>query len=93
MQTCRYSHPMPRELLWPVRSPVTRWPGAVEAAELLDVDVDELTGVLALVAPDRLGRLERAQAVETEAPQHTADGGGGDVELSCDLRAGAPLPA
>ena len=29
--------------------------GAVEAAELLDVAVDELTGVLALVAPDRLG--------------------------------------
>ena len=27
MQTCRYSHPMPRELLWPVRSPVTRCPG------------------------------------------------------------------
>ena len=28
-----------------------------EAAELLDVDVDELAGVLAFVAPHRLGRL------------------------------------
>ena len=32
----------------------------VEAAELLDVDVDQLAGVLALVAADRLGRLEVA---------------------------------
>ena len=30
----------------------------VEATELLDVDVDELAGMLAFVAPHRLGRLE-----------------------------------
>ena len=30
----------------------------LEAAELLDVDVDQLAGMLALVAADRLGRLE-----------------------------------
>ena len=66
---------------------------SVEAAELLDVDVGELAGVLALIAPDRLGRLERVQAVEPEAPQDAADGGGGDTELGGDLRAGAPAPA
>ena len=32
---------------------------ALEAAELLDVDVDQFAGMLALVAADRLGRLER----------------------------------
>src|SRR5438034_7227260 len=32
-----------------------------EAAELLDVDVDHLAGVLAFVAPDRFGRLDVAQ--------------------------------
>ena len=31
----------------------------VEFAELLDVDMDELAGMLAFVAADRLGRLER----------------------------------
>jgi hypothetical protein len=31
-----------------------------EAAKLLDVDMDHLAGVLALVAPDRLGRLDVA---------------------------------
>ena len=31
---------------------------ALEAAELLDVDVDQLAGMLALVAAHRLGRLE-----------------------------------
>ena len=36
----------------------------VEPAELLDVDMDELAGMLALVAADRLGRLQRCQPVE-----------------------------
>ena len=35
----------------------------IEPAELLDVDVDHLAGMLALVAADRLGRLERRQPV------------------------------
>jgi hypothetical protein len=33
-------------------------PGAPDAAELLDVDVDELAGMTALVAVGRLRRLE-----------------------------------
>ncbi len=66
---------------------------SVEAAELLDVDVDELAGVLAFVAPYRLGRFERLEAVEAEPPQDTADGGGRDAELGGDLCAAPTLPA
>ena len=46
-----------------------------EAAELLDVDVDQFAGALALVAPDRLGRLQGFQSVEPEPAQDAADGG------------------
>src|SRR4051794_41029987 len=57
----------------------------VEAAELLDVDVDELAGVLAFVAPHRLGRLEVPEAAQAGALEDAADrsrrdpGGLGDV--------------
>ena len=40
---------------------------ALEAAELLDVDVDQLAGLLPLVAPDRLHRLDRRDAIEAKA--------------------------
>ena len=40
---------------------------ALEAAELLDVDVDQLAGLLALVAAHRLGRLQGAEPVEAQA--------------------------
>ena len=40
------------------RRPVTRWPAPLDAAELLDVDVDQLAGPRALVAVGRLGRLQ-----------------------------------
>src|SRR5580700_8969708 len=36
---------------------------ALEAAELLDVDVDDLAGVFAFIATDRLGRLQGLQGV------------------------------
>jgi hypothetical protein len=38
-------------------------------AELFDVDVDQLAGMLALVASHRLGRLKRAEPVETPADE------------------------
>jgi hypothetical protein len=44
----------------------------VEAAQLLDVDVDELTGVAAAVPVRRLGWLQATQPVETQAGQHRA---------------------
>ena len=93
MQTWRYSHPMPRALLWPVRSPVTRCPGRSKRPSFLMSNVDEFARVLALVAPDRLGRFERLEAVEAEAPEDAADGCGGDAELGGDLRAGPAPPA
>ena len=45
-----------------------------DPAELLDVDVDELAWVRALVAANRLGRLRRLQGVEPKT-QNTADRG------------------
>src|SRR5258708_18138243 len=41
---------------------------AIDPAELLDVDVDELARVLPLVATHRLGRLPRPPPVEAPAP-------------------------
>jgi hypothetical protein len=64
---------------------------ALETAELLDVDVDQLAGVLALVAPDRLGRLEGLELVEREPAQDAADGGRRYAGLCGDLPAGPAL--
>ena len=66
---------------------------AIELAELLDVDVDDLAGRCALVAADRLGRLERRKPVEAQALQDAADGGGRNADLGGDLLAGVALPA
>ena len=38
---------------------------ALEAAELLDVNVDQLAGMIPLVAADRFGGLERGDAIST----------------------------
>ena len=66
---------------------------ALESAELLDVDVDHLAGMLALVAAHRLGRLDVLQPRQPGAPQHPADGGGRDADLHGDVLAGQPLAA
>ena len=42
---------------------------AIDSAEFFDIDVDEFAGVFALIAAHRLGRLQGAQLVETEALQ------------------------
>src|SRR3954466_14746282 len=60
----------------------------LEAAELLDVDVDELARLRALVAANRLGRLERRETVEAKPLEDAADGGGRDPGLNRDLLAG-----
>jgi hypothetical protein len=65
----------------------------VEAAELFDIDVDQLAGVLALVADHRLGWFEGAPAVEPEALQNAADAGRRDAEFGGDLFAGPALLA
>src|SRR5258707_2861730 len=65
----------------------------VEFAELFDVDVDHLAGLLALVAARRLGRFQGAQLVEAQALEHAADGGGRDADGDGDLLAGHALAA
>ena len=57
----------------------------LEAAKLLDVDVDELARMLALVATDRLGRLERLETVEAEPPEDPADRGRRDAGASAAI--------
>src|SRR5215207_7667673 len=82
MQTWTNSQPAPsprdRALLCPLRSPVDAVADLVEAAELLDVDVDELARVLAFVAPHRLGRLEVPEAAQAGALEDAADRSGRD---------------
>jgi hypothetical protein len=52
------SQPTPRLLVWPIRSPVMRWPILLELAELFCVDVDQFARPVALVPPRRFCRLQ-----------------------------------
>jgi hypothetical protein len=65
--------------------------GALEAAELFDIDRDQCARAFPLVAPHQLGRLRRRDAVEAKSTQHAADGGGRDGEIARDLLAGQAL--
>ena len=64
----------------------------VEAAELLDVDVDQLAWPLTLVALNGWRRFEIADAAQAVPTQDPADGGGRDGQVARDLRAGQALP-
>ena len=64
-----------------------------EAAELLDVGVNEFAGIFTLVAADWLGRLQGRQPVEAEALQNTADRCRRDTGLGGNLLAGPALTA
>jgi len=66
---------------------------AVDAAELLGVDVEQLAGAGALVADRGRPRLEGGEAAEAEAPQHQAHGGDGPSQPARDLRPAEALPA
>src|SRR3970282_2060145 len=57
----------------------------VEAAELLDVDVDHLAGRFALVANDRRGRLQILDPAQAQSPQNPADRCRRDAGVPCDL--------
>ena len=63
-----------------------------EFAELFDVDVDEFAGMLALIAANRFGRLQRSEPVQTEPLQDAADGSGRDPGFDRDLLARVALP-
>jgi hypothetical protein len=65
--------------------------GRVEAAELLDVDVDKLAGVLALVPARRLGGVHGAQPCSAQALEHSADRAGRHADAGGDLLARHPL--
>ena len=67
------------------RSPVTRWLGPHDAAELLGVDVQHLAGRHVLVAHDRAHRLECLQAGQAQPRQHPADGGDAAADELGDL--------
>ena len=64
----------------------------LETAEFFDVEANDLAGMFALVAANRLGRLQRREPVEAELPQDPADGGRRDAELGGDLAAWVALP-
>lgn len=65
---------------------------ALETTELLDVDMDHLAGMLALVASDRLGRFDISQSRQSSTLENAADGGGRDADLMGDVLAGPTLP-
>ena len=93
MQTWTNSQPTPRRVALTSAVAGDAVADALEAAELLDVDVDQLAGMLALVAAHRLGRLQRREPVETQPPQDAADGRRRHADLGGDLLAGVALPA
>jgi hypothetical protein len=66
--------------------------GTCEAAQLLDVEVEEFARVSAFVALwGRLWAIERGEAVEAVSAQDARDGGLGDVEHGEDLSVGTAL--
>jgi hypothetical protein len=64
---------------------------AIDAPELLDIDVDQLARSLALISTDRLDRFESPQPIKTKAAQDAPDGGFRDAGLAGDLRPGPAL--
>ena len=67
-------------------------PLGADPAELLDVDVDQLTGPGALIAADRLRWLQAGELAEADPLEHGRDGRGRHLQGLGDLRAGQPHP-
>ncbi len=59
-------------------------PDTIEFAKLFDVDVDQFTGMPALIAPHRLGRLQCRNSVQAEPVQDPADGDRRDAKFRSD---------
>ena len=66
---------------------------ALDSAELLGVDVQQLAWVLALISNDHGRRIEGFQAVEAEPPQHSRHRRDRHGELPSDRRGTHPLAA
>ena len=71
---------------------MTRWPGRLDPAELLDVDVDELARPGALVADRRL-EPEPAEPAHPDPRQDPGHSRERHRERLGDLRRGHPQPA
>ena len=67
--------------------------GLSEAAQFLDIDVDDLAGGVTLIAARRLGGLQIAPAVEAVAEQDPSDGGRGNADFGGDAVVDAPFLA
>src|ERR1700730_13080965 len=65
----------------------------LETSELFNIDVDDLDGMLALVAAHRFGRFQRREFVEAEPLQDAADGRRRHANLCGNLLGGVALPA
>ena len=63
-------------------------PGTPEAAQLLDVQVEQFAGLGAFIAHDGGDGNEVLHAVEMVMPQDAADGRTGDRQQTTDLRVG-----
>lgn len=66
---------------------------AIEFAEFFDVDVDQFTGMFALVAAHRFGRFQRREPVKTQPPKNATDGRRRHADLYGNLLACVALPA
>ncbi len=86
MATWTYSQPAPLTKIAPVASDAVT--GPLDPSELLDVEVDELAWVRALVTADRRRWLEQGQTVEMMATEEARDGGFGEAGLPRNLKAG-----
>jgi hypothetical protein len=81
---------------WIAKGAITRgadaW--ACEAAQFLDVEVEEFAGSVVFVTKDgRFGRLQSREAMEAVAAEHPGEGGLGDRQNHEDLSIGATLAA
>src|SRR5258708_5956153 len=75
--------------------PISRDPMAdlVEAAELLDIDVDHVARMLSLVPTHRFGWLQVAHPVQSQASQDATDSRRRYGQVRGDLFTGETLPA
>jgi hypothetical protein len=65
---------------------------ALETSELLDIDVDQLSGALSFVATHGLGGLQVAQPAQSQPPENPAHGGRRDAQFGGDPLARPALP-
>jgi hypothetical protein len=66
---------------------------ATEAAQFLDVEMEQLAWVGVFIAGDHRARLQSGETMEAVAAQNAGDGGLGDCDHGEDLGVGAALVA